>query len=173
MASASTTAHRSTLPTRLQRTMSGRRPSRSSGAGGVRSVSRPTSSYHDAAVYFGGDPVADREQVYVRFSADVQMYATGPGIDPQRHLSGLTCDQIPDAGNNWGGSNVPRSCDPGYDEMVEELTHTSIGPGRNELVKRMNDAIVQGYSQIPLDKSRPRLRPPGQSQGRAHQWLGQ
>ena len=106
--------------------------------------------HHDAAVYFGGDPVDDREQVYVRFSADVQMYATGPDIDPQRHLSGLTCDQIPDADNNWGGSNVSRSCDAGYDDLVEELIHASIGPDRNELVKRMNDAIVQGYTLIPL-----------------------
>ena len=78
------------------------------------------------------------------------MYATGPDIDPQRHLSGLTCDQIPDADNNWGGSNVSRSCDAGYDDLVEELIHASIGPDRNELVKRMNDAIVQGYTLIPL-----------------------
>ena len=106
--------------------------------------------HHDAAVFFGGDPVDDKEQVYVRFFADIQMYATGPDIDPQQYLVGLTCDEIPDADNNWGGSNVTRACDPEFDELVEQLTHTSIGPDRTDLVKRMNDMLVQGYYEIPL-----------------------
>ena len=106
--------------------------------------------HHDAAVFFGGDPVADREQLYSRFFADVQMYATGPDIDPQEHLFGLTCDQIPDSDNNWGGSNVARACNAELDELVEELTHTPIGPDRAALVKRMNDILVQRYYEIPL-----------------------
>ena len=106
--------------------------------------------HHDAAVFFGGDPVADREQVYSRFYADVQMYATGPDIDPQQYLFGLTCDEIPDSDNNWGGSNVARSCNTEFDELVEELTHTPIGPDRTNLVKRMNDILVESYYEIPL-----------------------
>ena len=106
--------------------------------------------HHDAAVFFGGDPVDDKEQVYVRFFADVQMYATGPDIDPQQYLVGLTCDEIPDADNNWGGSNIPRACNSEFDDLVEQLTHTSTGPERTELVKRMNDMLVQGYYEIPL-----------------------
>ena len=42
--------------------------------------------HHNAAAFFGGDPVDDKEQSYVRFFADVQMYATGPDIDPQQYL---------------------------------------------------------------------------------------
>ena len=106
--------------------------------------------HHDAAVFFGGDPVDDKEQVYVRFFADIQMYATGPDIDPQQYLVGLTCDEIPDADNNWGGSNVARSCDPEFDGLVEELSHTPTGPDRTELVKSMNDMLVQGYYELPL-----------------------
>ena len=106
--------------------------------------------HHDAAVFFGGDPVADREQVYSRFYADVQMYATGPDIDPQQYLFGLTCDEIPDSDNNWGGSNVARACNTEFDELVEELTHTPIGPDRAALVKRMNDILVESYYEIPL-----------------------
>ena len=106
--------------------------------------------HHDAAVFFGGDPVADREQVYNRFFADVQMYATGPDIDPQEYLFGLTCDQIPDSDNNWGGSNVARACNAEFDELVEELTHTPIGPDRAALVKRMNDILVESYYEISL-----------------------
>ena len=106
--------------------------------------------HHDAAAFFGGDPVEDKEALYSRFFADVQMYATGPDIDPQGYLVGLTCDEIPDRANNWGGSNVARSCDPEFDGLVEELSHTSIGPERAALVKRMNDMLVQSYYEIPL-----------------------
>ena len=34
--------------------------------------------------------------------------------------------------------------------MVEELTHTPIGPERVALVKRMNDILVESYYEIPL-----------------------
>ncbi|MCY4085998.1 MAG: peptide ABC transporter substrate-binding protein [Actinomycetia bacterium] len=105
--------------------------------------------HHDAAVFFGGDPVSDSE-VYSRFFADVQMYATGPDIDPQQYLFGLTCVEVPDRDNNWGGSNVPRACDPKFDALVKEISHTPIGPERAALVKRMNDILVQSYYEIPL-----------------------
>ena len=100
--------------------------------------------HHDAAAYFGGDPVADKDGVYSRFFADVQMYASGPDIDPQQYLVGLTCEEIPDRDNNWGGGNVTRACNPEFDELVEELAHTPIGPDRVALVRRMNDIQVQG-----------------------------
>ncbi len=106
--------------------------------------------HHDAAVFFGGDPVADKEQVYGRFFADVQMYTTGPDIDPQQYLFGLTCVEIADRGNNWSGSNIARSCNPDFDELAEELSHTPIGAERAALVKRMNDILVQSYYEIPL-----------------------
>ena len=106
--------------------------------------------HHDAAVFFGGDPIADKDALYSRFFADVQMYATGPDIDPQQYLVGLTCEEIPDRDNNWGGGNVTRACNPEFDELVEELAHTPIGPDRTALVKRMNDIQVQGHYEIPL-----------------------
>ena len=106
--------------------------------------------HHDAAVYFGGDPVADKDALYSRFFADVQMYASGPDIDPQQYLVGLTCEEIPDRDNNWGGGNVTRACNPEFDELVEELARTPIGPDRNALVQRMNDIQVQAYYEIPL-----------------------
>ena len=106
--------------------------------------------HHDAAAFFGGDPVADKDKVYSRFYADVQMYATGPDIDPQQYLFGLTCVEVPTPSNNWGGGNVARACDPEFDALVEDITHTPIGPDRTALVKRMNDILVQGYYEIPL-----------------------
>ena len=84
------------------------------------------------------------------FSPIFRCTPPAPDIDPQQYLVGLTCDEIPDADNNWGGSNVTRACDPEFDELVEQLAHTSIGPDRTDLVKRMNDMLVQGYYEIPL-----------------------
>ena len=106
--------------------------------------------HHDASVFFGGDPVADREASYRRFFADVQMYADGSGIDPQQSLSGALCKHIPTRENNWAFGNIPRSCNPEYDSLYAQLEQTQIGPEREALVKRMHDMDVQGYYEIPL-----------------------
>ena len=106
--------------------------------------------HHDASVFFGGDPVADREASYRRFFADVQMYADGSGIDPQQSLSGALCKHIPTRENNWAFGNIPRSCNPEYDSLYAELEQTQIGPEREALVKRMHDMDVHGYYEIPL-----------------------
>ena len=105
---------------------------------------------HDASVFFGGDPVVDKEASYRRFFADVQMYASGSGIDPQQSLSGPLCKHIPTRENNWAFSNVARSCNPEYDGLYAQLEQTRIGPEREALVKRLNDVDVQGYYEIPL-----------------------
>ncbi len=104
---------------------------------------------HDASVFFGGDPVEDKEASLRRFFADVQMFASGPDIDPQGHLAGLLCKHVPTRDNNWAGDNVPRACDQEYDEAYEELARAA-GPERAALIKRLNDLHLQGYYQIPL-----------------------
>ena len=106
--------------------------------------------HHDAGVFFGGDPVADKEASYRRFFADVQMYASGSGIDPQQSLSGSLCKHIPTRENNWAFGNIPRSCNPEYDRLYAQLEQTQIGPGREALVKQMHDMDVQGYYEIPM-----------------------
>ena len=105
---------------------------------------------HDASLFFGGDPVADKEASLRRFFADVQMYANGPGIDPQEYLSGALCKHIQTRDNNWAFDNSARSCDPGYDELFAQLEQTRIGPEREALVKRLHDIYVQNYFEIPL-----------------------
>ena len=105
---------------------------------------------HDASVYFGGDPVADKEASLRRFYADVQMYASGPDIDPQHYLAGSICKHIPTRENGWAGDNTARSCNPGYDEVYEELTQTGAGPERAALIIRLNDIQVQSHYEIPL-----------------------
>ncbi len=105
---------------------------------------------HDASLFFGGDPAVNPDESYRRFFADVQMYTTGPGIDPQQHLSGLQCDHIPTRDNKWGDDNVARACDAEYDELFRALSQTTLGPEREALVRQLNDIRVQHYYQIPL-----------------------
>ena len=102
---------------------------------------------HDAGAFFGDDPT---DASYRRFFADVQMYASGTGIDPQQDLSNQLCKHIPTRENNWALSNVARSCDPDYDALYAELEGTEIGREREDIVKRLNDLHVQNYFEIPL-----------------------
>ena len=105
---------------------------------------------HDASVFFGGDPVANKEASYRRFFADVQMYASGSGIDPQQSLSGPLCKHIPTKGNDWALGNIARSCNPEYDRLYAQLEQTQIGSEREALVKQLHDMDVQDYYGIPL-----------------------
>ncbi|MEM7031911.1 MAG: peptide ABC transporter substrate-binding protein [Chloroflexota bacterium] len=103
---------------------------------------------HDAAVFFGGDP--NSPDTYQKFYTDLQMYTTGPGIDPQQHLSNWTCEFIPTRENVWGGGNIFRGCSAESDELFEQLKVTPVGPDREAIVKQLNDINVQNYYQIPL-----------------------
>ncbi len=106
--------------------------------------------HHDASLFFGGDPVENAEATYRRFFADVQMYANGPGIDPQNYLSDLLCKHIPTRDDNWSLGNIARACNAEYDDLYDVLAETPIGQQRAELIKQLNDIYVQGYYEIPL-----------------------
>ena len=106
--------------------------------------------HHDAALFFGGDPVENAGESYRRFFADVQMYTTDSGIDPQQYLFSQLCDHIQARENNWADGNNARSCNPGYDELYAQFAGVGIGPQRAELIKRLNDLHVQSYVEIPL-----------------------
>ena len=106
--------------------------------------------HHDAAVYFGGDPIEDKEATYRRFFADVQMYATGGGIEPQNHLSDARCSHIPTRENNWAEGNVARACNAEFDAAFEQLPPLPIGAEREAVVKQLNDILVRSYVEIPL-----------------------
>ena len=105
---------------------------------------------HEASVFFGGYPVDDKEASYRRFFADVQMYASETGIDPQESLSDLLCKHIPTREDNWSLGNIARVCNPEYDSLFARLEQTGIGQEREALVKQLNDIHVQGYVEVPL-----------------------
>jgi peptide/nickel transport system substrate-binding protein len=104
----------------------------------------------DAAVFFGGDP--NSPDTYGKFYTDVLMFTNGAsGVDPQVYMSNWLCSEISSSQNNWLGNNVERWCNPEYDTLFEQLTQTPVGPERAEIVKQLNDMVVQPpAANIPL-----------------------
>ncbi|RBI75239.1 peptide ABC transporter substrate-binding protein [Roseovarius sp. TE539] len=103
----------------------------------------------DASVFFGSDPGSP--DTFQKFFADVQMFAgTFDGTDPQAYLANWTCDEAPQPGNQWQGSNIGRWCDPEYDALVAEMAGTARIEERAALARRLNDMIVQDHAVLPL-----------------------
>ncbi len=103
----------------------------------------------DAAVFFGGDPASP--DTYGKFYADIEMYTNGfNGTDPEVYMAGWTCDEASDVTNDWLGSNIPRYCDFAYDNLAAKLSSTAAFADRVEIVKEMNDMLMQNYVMIPL-----------------------
>ena len=103
----------------------------------------------DAAVFFGGDPASP--DTYQKFYTDVQMFTSGTnGPDAESFLVRWICGNDPNPDNSWLGRNVPRHCDPAYDELFVELTKTGGIEARAELVKTMNDILIENGALIPL-----------------------
>ena len=104
---------------------------------------------HDASIFFGGNP-AEHTESYRRFLADVQMYTTGAGIDPQSYLSTFQCDHIQSRENMWTEENNARVCNETYDWLYSQLEDTTGDLNREATVRALNDAIVRPAYEIPL-----------------------
>ncbi|MCY4464421.1 MAG: peptide ABC transporter substrate-binding protein [Chloroflexi bacterium] len=103
----------------------------------------------DAAVFFGGDPASP--DTYQKFYSDVQMFTSGTsGPDAETFMVRWICGADPNPDNGWLGRNVPRHCNPAYDALYEELTQTGGVEARAEIVKQMNDLLIESGALIPL-----------------------
>ena len=103
----------------------------------------------DAAVFFGGDPASP--DTYQKFYSDVQMFTSGTsGPDAETFMVRWICGAAPNPDNGWLGRNVPRHCNPAYDALYEELTGTGGVEARAEIVKQMNDLLIESGALIPL-----------------------
>lgn len=104
---------------------------------------------HDASIFFGGNP-AEHTESYRRFLADVQMYTTGAGIDPQDYLSSYRCDHIQSRENMWTGGNNVRLCNETYDWVFAQLRDGQSEAEREAILRALNDALVRPAYAIPL-----------------------
>lgn len=103
----------------------------------------------DASVFFGGDVASP--DTYGKFYTDVEMYtSSASGQDFDSYLSDYACVNINGADNNWFGGNVTRYCNAEYDALLDDLSAEGDPAKRIELVKAMNDHIVQNYVILPL-----------------------
>lgn len=105
-----------------------------------------------ADVFFGGDPSSP--DTYGKFYADVQMFTnTWDGTDAQSYMANWQCSEIANAANQWLGNNIPRWCPENaaeYDALVAELSQTVGAEARGEIVKQLNDMVVQDYAEFGL-----------------------
>jgi len=102
-----------------------------------------------ASVFFGGDPASP--DTYQKFYTDVQMFTSGTsGPDAETFMVRWICGKAPTPDNGWLGRNVPRHCDAEYDRLFIELTQTGGIEARAELVKAMNDILIENGVIIPL-----------------------
>ncbi|RMF76572.1 MAG: peptide ABC transporter substrate-binding protein [Chloroflexi bacterium] len=103
----------------------------------------------DAAVFFGGDPASP--DTYQKFYADVEMFTSGTdGPDAETFLVRWLCGNDPSPENGWLGRNVPRHCNPEYDELFQQLTQTGDPAERSALTIQLNDLLIQDGTLIPL-----------------------
>lgn len=103
----------------------------------------------DAAVFFGGDPASP--DTYGKFYADIEMYTNDfDGTDPETYMGNWACHEISGPDNQWLGNNIPRWCNPEYEELIAEMAETAELIRRADLTKQMNDMLMQDYVMIPL-----------------------
>jgi peptide/nickel transport system substrate-binding protein len=103
----------------------------------------------DAGVFFGGDPASP--DTYGKFYADVEMFTNNfDGTDPENYMAQWTCKEVSGPDNNFLGANVSRWCNKDYDALSAKLAETAGLDARAEIVKQMNDMIIQSGGMIPL-----------------------
>ena len=103
----------------------------------------------DAAVFFGGDQSSP--DTFQKFFADIEMYTNlFNGTDAETYMGNWTCSEIPSPANNWLGSNMPRYCNEAYDALAAKLASTAGTEARGDMVKQMNDMLMQEGAMIPL-----------------------
>ena len=103
----------------------------------------------DASVFFGGNP--DSPDTFQKFFADVEMYTSSPsGADPQLYFSNFLCNQIPTPDSGWLGSNIPRFCNPEFDELFTELASTADFVERGNIAEELNAMLTEEWNYIPL-----------------------
>jgi peptide/nickel transport system substrate-binding protein len=103
----------------------------------------------DAGVFFGNDPSSP--DTYGKFWTDIQMFtSSAAGVNVEAYANRWTCAAISGRDNQWLGNNQHRWCSPEFDALSAELAQTVDIDARADLIKRMNDLIVQDFVVIPL-----------------------
>jgi peptide/nickel transport system substrate-binding protein len=103
-----------------------------------------------ASVFFSADTT--NPDTNVRFLADLQMYTTFSGPDPQHFMAQFASWEIPSRENKWTGRNITRWRNEEFDRLWR-LAETEMDPIRRAaLFVRMNDIVVGDGVVIPVTR---------------------
>lgn len=103
-----------------------------------------------ASVFFSADTA--NPDTNVRFLADLQMYTTFTGLDPQFFMAQFVSWEVPSRDNKWTGRNISRWRSEDYDRLWRQA-ETEMDPvKRAALFIRMNDMVVQDGVVIPITR---------------------
>jgi peptide/nickel transport system substrate-binding protein len=100
------------------------------------------------AMFFSADTSGPDSNV--RFLADLQMYTTFTGLDPQLFMAQFTSWEIPGRDNKWTGRNLTRWRNAEYDRLWRQAEGEMDPVKRAALFIRMNDMVVQDAVVIPV-----------------------
>jgi peptide/nickel transport system substrate-binding protein len=103
-----------------------------------------------AAVFFSAD--SSNPDTNVRFHADLQMYTTSGGLDPQLFMAQFCSWEMPSKENKWSGRNLTRWRNEEFDRLWRQA-ETEMDPVRRaSFFIRMNDIVVQESVVIPVTR---------------------
>ena len=72
------------------------------------------------------------------------------GNDPSDYVESWKCGNVPGPHNSWIGTNISRGCSEEIDALLDTLSETFDATERVEIIKRLNDMVVQNVWEIPL-----------------------
>jgi peptide/nickel transport system substrate-binding protein len=99
-------------------------------------------------VFFSND--AGNPDTLNHFTADLQMYNTGPGPDPQTFWQlGLSTD-VAQKANKFAGRNKPRYQNPDFDRLWNQARVELDPVKRADLLKKINQLMVDDVVLIPV-----------------------
>jgi len=101
-----------------------------------------------ASVFFSSD-VANPD-TYTKFYADLQMYNTNTGIDPERFLRCGLSDEATTKDNKWQGRNPMRWRSKEYDDTHKQAVVELDPIKRAALLIKLNDLLITNQVEIPV-----------------------
>jgi peptide/nickel transport system substrate-binding protein len=101
-----------------------------------------------ASVFFSAD--TNNPDTNVRFLADLQMFTTFTGLDPQFFMAQFLSWEIPSKETRWQGRNIVRWRNEEYDRLWRQAEVEMDPVKRAALFIKMNDMVVQDAVVIPV-----------------------
>ena len=85
-----------------------------------------------------------------KFNADLQMFTTTGGIDPERNMLRFASWEVATKANKWSGINLSRWRNDDYDRAYRQAERELDPVKRAALFIHMNDLLAQQFATLPL-----------------------